>query len=595
MSPPVAPPGGPAQGGLRLGPVPAAGRLLQRPGPVPATGPSVSTGPPQPPGPPHGAAPPPDAGDAELPRSQREQVDADLQLALWVLAALTFCLLPLWYLITSAPLARDVDSFPVGTHITDPRALALDDEEAERFDLDVFGTPERREPNALGDLRLPPKVPSLSDRLWIPPASSALASRQAKEALAALERCSERIGCDPRQGNVLAAALAAVSRPVSLDDETEGPLGGDGGAASPLQGASTQGTGAAQGAGPCDGQPRTSAGAIQVPLGLDAIVLAFFPECREQALERFQEFKVAVEKNIRARNLSPLYGEAGRVYARFALAKLSDPLRQPGSPEMLAEMRGIRQEILANRVLRAHYEKLDELPQWGLSMAEIHGEWLMSEAREAARQGRGRGLTARLARLLDPEVLAHLPPQLNQSPGQERLQLAWCALALRANVPAGESDLCLGTLADAPSFPTLHCAVLARMAMRSGLWDHWPRLDTDCTSDREGSPELAARSVLERLAGSPRVWQAALSRYLDSGIDPGERASLLGYLGSHAGQSFLDSGIWFAVQHPWLFAGLLVYVILLSAGWVALAWAYGIRRPTLYRFLPPRLQADTPT
>lgn len=501
------------------------------------------------------------------PRSHREQAEADLQIALWVLIALTCALLPVWYLLSAPVPAQDVETFPVGTSITDTAALALDDAEAERFDSDVFGTPERPEPNALGDLRLPPKVPVLADRLWLPPQSSELASRQARDALAAFERCTELVGCDPRQGGLLSAALAAVSQP------------------------------AASAQGPCDVEPRTSPGAIQVPTGLTAIVLAWMPECSEQALAQFQAFRVIVEKNIRSHNLPPPYSDAARVYAQLAIAKLQDLQRQPGSPELVNEMRAIRKEILSRRVLRQHYEKLDEVPKWGLSMAEIHAEWLMAEARQMARAGRGRGLARRLRPLLgpDPDVLEELPSDSNQSPGQSRLQLAWCALALRADIPEGVSDTCLDTLASARSFPSLHCAVVARIAIRSGLWDRWPRLDTDCSSEKEGSPEESARGLLARLAGTPKVWTAALRHYLDRGIDESERASLQTYLDTHASQSTLDTLLWLAVQHPWGATTAVCALILLLAGWAALAWAYFIRRPTLYRFLPPRLQADNPS
>jgi hypothetical protein len=500
------------------------------------------------------------------PKSHREQADADLQLALWVLIALTCCVLPVWYLLTSGRQAPGPESFPVGTHLTDASALTLDDEEARRFDTDVFGTPDRR-PNALGDLRLPPKVPTLSDRLWLPPPGSELATREVKEALAAFERCSELLGCDPRQGDVLSAALAAVSRPASGNTDGSGE------------------------GGPCKREPRVGPDAIQVPLGLHAIVLGWMPECRSQALDAFRSFKVAVEKNMRSRNLPAPLGDAGMVYARMAIAKL-DPQMPPGSSELLTEMRGIRQEILSSREVREHYDKLDEVPKWGLSMAEIHGEWLMAEARDLAQQGRGRGLTARLAKLLDLHVLEEMPSDINQSPGQSRLRLAWCALALRAGIAQGFSDTCLSTLAQARSLPSLHCAVVARMALRSGFWDRWPRLDSDCSSDQEGSADGSARHVLERLAGTRQVWIAALDRYRHAGAGESEHTSLLAYLDSHANQSFVDSLIWFAIQHPWECGLLVAGFLALVLGWGMLAWAYFVRRPTLHRFLPPRLTAD---
>jgi len=486
-------------------------------------------------------------------------VDADLLNALWALIALTGLLLPVWYVLSWTPLASEADSFPVGTPITEPAALALDEAEAERFDTDVFGSPERREPNALGDLRLPPQVPMLEDRLWLPPPSSELASREARSALNGFERCAESLGCDPRQGGVLQEALAAVSRP------------------------------AAEG-GMCNGETRTSKEAIQVPLGLHAIVLGWLPECREKAVALFEQFRIAVEKNSKSRNLPPPYSVAGQLYARFALAKLGDPARQPGSPELLAEMRAIRKEILANRELREHYEKLDEVREWGLSMAEIQGEWLMAEARALAREGRGPGLTHRLQRanILDPQVLEHLPSPLNQSPGQSRLRLAWCALALRADLPDAFSDVCLTALAQARSFPALHCAVLARTAIRSGRWGV---SSADCNGEK-GSSEGAAANVFDRLARNGKVWWAALHRYREAGISESEHATLAAYLGSYAAASGNTLG-WFAAQHPRQAGVVAAGVLVLLLGWIALAWAYFIRRRTLQRFLPPRLQADT--
>jgi hypothetical protein len=466
----------------------------------------------------------------------------------------------MWYLLSFTPQTRDPDIFPVGTHISDPSALALDDAEAERFDTDVFGTADR-EPNALSDLRLPPKVPTLSDRLWLPPASSELATPAFKSALAALERCSERSGCDAEQAGVLQPALALVSRP------------------------------AAAGSGRCDGLPMTSPEAIRVPTGLQAIVLGLIPECREQALTRFREFKIVVEKNIKAHDLPSPQSEAGLVYARFAVAKLGDSPRQPGGPEFEMEMDGVRQEILASKALSEPYRMLQELPQWGLSMAEIQGEWLMAKARQLAREGRSRELAERMKRenLLDAAVLERLPSEFNLSPGQSHLRLAWCALALRAGIAEGFSEICLNVLAHAVSFPSMRCAVLARAAIVSGRWQV---AGTDCNSEREDLSGSAAANVFERLAKSNKVWREALRRYLGRGIAEKQRASLHDYLDAYADQSH-NRMRWYAAQHPRQSVALAVGLLLIVLGWVWLAWAYFVRRAALHRFLPPRVQLDT--
>jgi hypothetical protein len=495
----------------------------------------------------------------EEPRSLRAQAESDLQLALWVLCGLTLLLLPVGYLMTWSQPAQPGDALPVGVHIENPGPLALDEAEAARFDASVFGSVDGGDRSALSDLRLPPRVPTLTERPWALSSHSELSTPAVKAALDALRRCADTQGCDPRQGEVLNEALTAVAAP------------------------------AADSSGPCNRTART-AGDVQVPVGLHAIVLSYFPECRDAARQRFAVLAEKIDYNIKAGMLHAPQSVAAQVYARLSAAKLAEPARAPGGAEFLAEIRALRALILATPGLREPYERAQELPQWGLSMAEIRAEWLMAEARELARHGRGPGLATRLnqAQLLDPHVLTLLSAAGAPALGQARLKLTWCALALRAGVPEGASETCLATLAHAVSLQSLHCAVVARVAVASGRWEV---TGSDCSGDRDSAPETSAAGVFEQMARNHGIWGQVLQHYLHGGNDADEHARLRSYLAAYAGLSH-NMLTWFRVQHPRPFVVLLAGFVVLLVGWVGLAWAYFVRRRQLHRFLPAPLAAD---
>lgn len=476
----------------------------------------------------------PDTAPEGAARCLREEAKSHLQQGLVLLIATVLVIGVAAYLLASSP-AGVGESLPVGAQIRVPMNLAPD--EAARLDDSVFGL--QGAPSGLGDLRLPPRIPDQTERPWA-----------AGPSLESMRRCAES-GTGVCPPEVVTQALATVSRP-----------GSDG--------------------SPCNTVPL---GSGESAVGLHALVLSWIPDCRDQAVQRFKDLQRKLDINIKAGNLRAPQSLAAQLYAGFAQAKLSEDPRNPGGAGFLVEIRRLRQQALVLGLA-----PLQEQPSWGLSLAEIEAEWLMAEARERARQSQGSALAASLKTLVaqSPQVLVQLRSVARLSQGQARLQLAWCTLALRAGVPAGSSEACVGPLSRVVSLPRMHCAMVARLAAIRGTW---AVSDSKCSDDRDGAPETSTALVFERLARDHGVWLDVLDQYLHDGGDAEKRRQLRNYLNTYAGRSG-NTPRWLLVRQPLVFWGLAGLMVLAVLGAIGLAWAYLVRLPALYRFLPPPLEMD---
>jgi hypothetical protein len=150
-------------------------------------------------------------------------------------------------------------------------------------------------------------------------------------------------------------------------------------------------------------------------------------------------------------------------------------------------------------------------------------------------------------------------------------------------LPHGMSERCLRTLAASRLLSEpLKCSVLARSAAMNGSWGRMQ--DARC-------PAESSQRMLMRYAASNQVWVSTLVRYGEARITDEERRQLRAYLAAYAAPSGNSRG-WLAYERPVLHAALLVGSALLVLGVVWWLWAWFVRRPTLHRFLPPRLESD---
>jgi hypothetical protein len=325
---------------------------------------------------------------------------------------------------------------------------------------------------------------------------------------------------------------------------------------------------------------------VRVPTGLLAAVLAWRTECREQAIQQFRKFQVILDHNAHANMLQDPQLKMGRLYAKFSIAKLEDSAFGSTMQDLPARLEEIRKVITDDKALLEAYQQAQELPTWGLSMAEVRSEWLLAKSRTLALESKGRSLASEMgtADVLGP--LPVIPAEQTLSPGRRNLQVAWCAIALRAGVAKGFSDFCLDELAQSPVIqPWLRCAVLARAAISNG---RWRTANSECDAVQQNSGQEL--SVTERLAQSTRVWDQALLQY-DLTATENERRVLRTYLESYA-QASRRSGAWFRHEYAALFDTLLGATFVVALAWIWLIWAATVRRATLRRFLAPCVQSD---
>ena len=278
------------------------------------------------------------------------------------------------------------------------------------------------------------------------------------------------------------------------------------------------------------------------------------------------------------------------MFGQLALAKLKELRNGPGTLDFRRDIQGIRDRIVADEELRAAYEEFSELPDWGLSTAEIRASLLMADARVAFDERPGTRLAEQL---LSKKLIATSSQlerlQLDLSPGRTHLRNVWCVITFRSGEPLGMGDQCLHALTQLPLPSNVRCAIAARRAVSDGTWQI--PADDDCAREDDEVARHTTQMVLERIAADSTTWQAALARYQRSDISESERQVLTGYLESYAAASLPTRIKWFSYKsRGWAMFTLAVACLLVLA-WLGCLWALW-RLKALRRFLPPRLTED---
>lgn len=497
----------------------------------------------------------PDNSPEPATPSYRERVVSHLGVGCLVLAACTGVLLLLAWSGTDR---AGSGTWPEGTSIKSLEALQLSEAEAAAFDASVFGDYGRSGGLSLSSPRLPAMLPGPEESLWQSGTGTEL-RQQARTEIGLLQECVRRGDCS--QAVIDQRGREAVKR-----------LGVRGFTASL-----------------CDVSPHESAGDKRVPIGLLAAALSWVGECRERAVELLTSF----EQRSGASRLAELQRDVATIFARFNRAKLRMDSGVSGvDQEYLAELRAIRAKLLESDLAEA-YRMLQEQERWGLSMAEIHAEWMLAEARTAAGGNRGNTLDERIVALKLFELVPARRILLGEgvSAGEARLRSTWCALALRFKfeneATAGFLPACIVALATEPTFPAeLRCAFGARDAIIVGDWQ--PDAIRYC--DNSANARADAAKLMERVAGRSQTWKETLQRYATLPAGPDRRASFA-YLEAYAVRTD-NRTAWFQHEHPALFGLIILAVLAVAVGWCWWLWAVLWRRRALWRFLPPELAAD---
>jgi hypothetical protein len=487
--------------------------------------------------------------------SYRERVVSHLSVGCLVLAACTGLLLLLAW---SGKDRAGSGTWPEGTSIKSLEALQLSEAEAADFDASVFGGYGRSGGLSLSSPHLPAMLPGAEESLWQSGTGAEL-RQQARTEIGLLQECMRRGDCSPavvdQRGREAVKRLGVRGITATL----------------------------------CDVSPYESDGDKRVPIGLLAAALSWVGECRERAVELLTSF----EQRSGASRLAELQREVATVYARFNRAKLRMDSGVSGvEQEYLAELRAIRSKLLATDLAEA-YRTLQDQERWGLSMAEIHAEWMLAEARSAAGLNRGNALDERIGALKLFELVPARRILLGDgvSAGEARLRSTWCALALRFKfqneATAGFLPSCIVALATEPTFPAeLRCAFGARDAIVAGDWQ--PDAIRYC--DNSANTRADAAKLMERVAGRSQTWREALQRYATLPPGPDRRTSFA-YLDAYAVRTD-NRTAWFRHEHPALFGLIILAALALAVGWCWWIWAVLWRRRALWRFLPPELAAD---
>jgi hypothetical protein len=487
--------------------------------------------------------------------SYRERVVSHLSVGALVLVA---CTGVLSLLAWSGTDRAGSGTWPEGTSIKSLEALQLSEAETADFDASVFGDYGRSGGLSLSSPRLPAMLPGADESLWQSGAGTEL-RQQARTEIGLLQECARRGDCSPavvdQRGREAVKRLGQRGLTASL----------------------------------CDVSPRESEGDKRVPIGLLAAALSWVGECRARAIELLTSF----EQRSGASRLAELQRDVAAIYARFNRGKLRMDSGVSGvDQEYLAELRAIRTKLLDSDLAEA-YRTFQEQERWGLSMAEIHAEWMLAEARAAAGGNRGNALDERIAAL---KLFELVPPRRillgeGVSAGEARLRSAWCALTLRFKfeneTTAGFLPACIVALATEATFPPeLRCAFGARDAVVVGDWQ--PDAIRYC--DNSPNARADAAKLMERVAGRSQTWKETLQRYATLPAGPDRRASFA-YLDAYAVRT--DNRItWFGHEHPALFGLIILVVLTVAVGWCWWLWALLWRRRALWRLLPPELAAD---